>query len=367
MRSALHLSSNVRRLAVAAALVLAGCNGSTYSLGTDCIPSGTERELQAALDSREQVLLCQGAIMTLNASIVLRQGRTLETIHRPSAPAEMATIILGSEFPGNRSPVVGSGSDIQIANVRFDGNRRTLGPQDVVELVRLGPGNHFTVTGSVFTDVSGWTHLHVVEPCLDARIIGNTIESAVRPHGTAHNADGLSISCAGSLIEGNSITDVSGVGIVYYGGPNTIIRNNTIIEQTTSAYSGINVGDAVRADHAGVIVEQNTVRAIGNSYLHLGISAGLHAWRAAKNISGLTVRRNTISGLIRYGLAVDGCIDCVVTDNQITDWRPLAPIPGCPAPAAYIASVANGHAGGTLQPGFANATIDGCLGPPLMP
>ncbi|HET6284176.1 MAG TPA: right-handed parallel beta-helix repeat-containing protein [Polyangia bacterium] len=345
-------------------LGLVGCTGQTYSLGTDCIPSGTEKELQAAIDTRKQVLLCQGAVMTLNAPVVLRQGTTLETIHRPVATADMAHIVLGADFAGNRSAVVGSGSDIHVAHVHFDGNRRVLGPQDQVELLRLGPGKTYSVTGCAFADASGWTHLHVVEPCSGAVISGNTVESAVRVHDTAHNTDGLSISCASSLVEDNSVNDISGVGIVYYGGPGTIIRNNTIIESTASAFSGINVGDAVRLDHAGVIIEQNTIRAIGSSYFHIGISAGLHAWRT-KNISGVTVRRNAISGQIRYGLAVDGCVDCVVQDNQVTDWRPLPGIVGCPAAAPYIASVSNRHAGGTLQPGFADVTIDGCLGAPL--
>jgi parallel beta-helix repeat protein len=273
--------------------------------------------------------------------------------------------VLGPDFAGNHSAVVGSGSDIHVAHVHFDGNRRLLGPQDLVELLRLGPGKTYTVTGCTFSDASGWTHLHMVEPCNGALISGNTVESAVRPHDAAgHNTDGLSIACATSTVEDNSINDISGVGIVYYGGPGTIIRNNTIIETTTSAFSGINVGDAVRLDHTGVIIEQNTIRAIGSSYFHIGISAGLHAWRQ-KNISGVTVRRNAISGQIRYGLAVDGCIDCVIQDNQITDWRPLVNIPGCPPAAAYVASVANRHAGGTLQPGFTDVTIDGCLGAPL--
>ena len=34
----------------------------------------------------------------------------------------------------------------------------------------------------------------------------------------------------------------------------------------------------------------------------------------------------------RYGLAVDGCLDCTVEDNQITDWHPLPTLDGCASP-----------------------------------
>ncbi|HEY0707750.1 MAG TPA: hypothetical protein VGG33_13185, partial [Polyangia bacterium] len=84
-------SSKVRaHLALLAVLVpILGCSGTTHSLGTSCLPSGTERELQAAIDSQERVLLCPRAVITLNAPVVLRQGLTLETAHRPLVAADL--------------------------------------------------------------------------------------------------------------------------------------------------------------------------------------------------------------------------------------------------------------------------------------
>jgi parallel beta-helix repeat protein len=349
-----------------AAVSVTACNGTTHSLGTSCLPSGTERELQAAIDSQERVLLCPRAVITLSAAVVLRQGLTLETVHRPPVAADLATITVSPSFVGD-DPLVGSGSNIEIAFLRIDGNRRAVGPRAQMELVRLGPGNGYVVTNSIFTDTPGWTHLHISEQCRGSRIVNNVVETGSLTHDSMNNADGFSISCQETVIEDNRINDASGVGIVYYGGPGTTIRNNRIVQTTTSASSGINVGDAVRLDHTGVVIENNQIIATGNRYLHIGIAAGLHPWvmPVKRGISGVTVRNNTISGRMRYGLAVDGCLSCVVEGNQVIDFRALPPAPACPASAPYVASVSNGHAGGTLQPGYVDAFVDDCLGPPL--
>ncbi|HEY0713014.1 MAG TPA: right-handed parallel beta-helix repeat-containing protein [Polyangia bacterium] len=359
----LPMSSGLLVVFIAASL--GACNGASHSLGTSCLPSGTERELQAAIDTQERVLLCPRAVITLSAAVVLRQGLTLETAQRPLVAADLATLLVSPTFVGD-DPLVSSGSNIEIAHVRIDGNRRAIGPRPEMALVRLGPGNDYDVTDSVFTDVPGWSHLHLLQRCQRARIANNVVESADRPHGM-NNTDGFSVSCQDTIIENNRINDISGVGIVYFGGPGTQIRNNVITQSTTSASSGINVGDAVVVDHTGVVIENNRIVTTGTRYFHIGIAAGLHPWtmRMDRDIRGVTVRNNVISGRFRYGLAVDGCIDCVLEGNQILDFRPLAPAPACPAAAPYVANVANAHAGGSLQPGYVDAVLDGCLGPPI--
>jgi hypothetical protein len=262
---------------------------------------------------------------------------------------------------------VGSGNNIRLAAVRFDGNRRGLGPRDPVGLVELGPGQGYRVEGCVFTDTPGWTHLHLLEPCEAATVTDNIVESAPRPHyDGAHLADGMSLSCAHSAFERNHINDISAVGIVYFGGPGTVIRDNVIVETNTSAFSGINLGDAVVADHTGVLVEGNRISATGPRFFHVGISVGLHLFKNPATIGGVTVRGNQIEGISRYGLAVDGCVGCTVVDNQTGGWHPAPPLNGCSPPAAYVAAVTAGHAGGTLQVGYADQLVDGCLGEPDM-
>jgi hypothetical protein len=186
------------------------------------------------------------------------------------------------------------------------------------------------------------------------------------PHDdTGHWTDGLSISCGHSLVAGNHVNDVTAVGIVYFGGAGTTIRDNVITESTTSAFSGINVGDAIVPDNRGVIVEGNKVVAVGPRYFHTAIAAGLHILNKTTTVTGVTVRDNTISGMARYGLADDGCLLCTLSGNVLGDWQPLPPLPTpttCPASAGYVAAKTAGGATGSLQPGFVDAKLAGCQG-----
>jgi hypothetical protein len=354
-------------LALALALgSVAACRGDTHYIGTDCLPSGTGASLAAAIEAQKTVLLCPRAEITLDGPLVLQQGLTLMTAGLPVDPAQMATIRLGPAYPMQSGPGVrGSGSDIRIAAVRFDGNRRAIGPRDQQALVELGPGRNYTVEGSAFTDAPGWTHLHLIEPCDASTVTGNLVESAERPHlDSGHWSDGLSIACGHSLIAGNDIRDVSSNGIVFFGGPGTIIRDNVITDATTSGWAGINVGDAIVPDNTGVIIENNRIVALPPRYFQQGIDAGLHVIGKTANIAGVTVRGNHIQGISRYGLVVDGCLDCVVRDNDVSKWHPLPPLAACPPPAAYIAAVTAGHASGEVEAGYADATVDGCRGQP---
>ncbi len=346
--------------------LLGACRGGTYFLGTDCLASGTGDDLQNAIDTRQTVVLCQRAIITLETNpITLPQGLTLLTDELPTDPAAMATIRLGKTFPEQISVAIrGSGSNITIKAVRFDGNRHDLGARDGQIPLELGPGNTYTVQGCAFTDSPGWTHLHLQEGCHDAMITDNIVESAPRPHDdTGHWTDGLSISCAHTVIARNRINDISAVGIVYFGGPDSTISDNVITETTTSAFSGINVGDAVVPDNTGVVVSGNHVVANAPRYFSEGLNAGLHVLGKTTTVSGVSFTGNTVEGMSRYGLAVDGCLDCTVTDNDVSVWHPLPPLPPpCPWSAPYVAAVTAMHASGTLQPGFVDGKIDGCGG-----
>jgi hypothetical protein len=350
--------------ALLAALALVACANSVERIGTDCVPSGTDQDLQAAIDHRATVLLCPRAEMMLSAPLILRQGTTLETAGAPSAAADMATVRLSPAFPSQSgAAIVSSGSDITLRAVRFDGNRRGLGAREGLGLIELGPGQNYDVEGCAFTDTPGWTHLHLLEPCETSVVSGNVVESAPRPHADgAALADGFSISCAHTLIEGNQINDISATGIVYFGGPGTTIRNNVITEATTSADSAINVGDAVVPDHTGVVIENNRIVIQSPRYMHVGIAVGLHVWGRSTTVSGVTVRGNQLSGMTRYGLAVDGCLDCTVENNQIAGWHPVPTLDACAPPAAYLAALTVAHASGALQPAFTDEKIDGCLG-----
>jgi hypothetical protein len=342
------------------------CDGGVHYIGADCVPTGTDVELQTAVDRRDEVLLCSRAVFTLSAPLVLRQGVSLETTGRPTDARDMATVRLGADFPAqSTAAIVSSGSDIHLNAVRFDGNGDALGPRPRLAVVELGPGQGYDVEGCVFTASSGWTHLHLLEPCSGATVSNNVVASSPRPHVSgAQLVDGFSLSCGHSRVERNRITDVSSTGIVYFGGPGTSIRDNVFVQETTSANSAINLGDAVVQDHGGVAIEGNTITATGDRYFHVGIAVGLHVYGKTTTIMGPSVRDNTLSGMMRYGVAVDGCLDCAVQSNTITAWHPLPTLDSCPGASPYVAAVGVGHAGGKLQSGYTDVKVDDCLGEP---
>ena len=349
---------------VLAAALACGCRAATQYIGTECVASGTADDLQAALDVQSTVLLCPRALITLDKSVTIYGGTTMLTAGAPTDPAEMATIMLGSSYPeGMGTGVRGAGRDIHVSAVRFDGNRKTLGWREEQIPLELGSGGNYTVDGCVFTDSPGWTHLHLLESCDVATITNNVVQSSPRPHINAGQwTDGLSISCAHAVISGNQIDDVSSNGIVYFGGPGSTISDNVITESTTSAFSGINVGDAVVPDNTGVIVRDNRVVAKPPRYFSEGINAGLHVLGKTATVSQVSFTGNVIQGMSRYGLGVDGCLDCTVTGNDVTGWHPLPPLANCPAPSAYVAAVTAMQASGTLDPGYLDAKIDNCPG-----
>jgi hypothetical protein len=357
------LSSRLAALALAAALA-GGCRAATQYIGTECVASGTADDLQAVLNVQRTVLLCPRAVITLDKSVTIYGGTTLLTAGTPTEPTEMATIMLGPDYPqGMGTGLRGAGRDIEVSHVRFDGNRRALGWRDSQIPLELGPGGNYTVDGCVFTDSAGWTHLHLLESCDVATITNNVVQSSARPHLNAGQwTDGFSISCAHALIAGNQIDDVSSNGIVYFGGPGSTISDNVITESTTSAFSGINVGDAIVPDNTGVTVSDNHVVAKPPRYFSEGINAGLHVLGKTTTVSQVSFTGNVVEGLSRYGLGVDGCLDCTVTGNDVSAWHPLPPLANCPAPSAYVAAVTAMHASGTLQPGYLDAKIDGCPG-----
>jgi hypothetical protein len=349
---------------LAAAALGAGCHGSTKYIGTACVGSGTAEDLQAVLDVQKMVLLCPGAVITLDKSVTLNNGVTIMTAGAPTDTTKMATIMLGPDYPDGMGPGVRtSGRGINVSYIKFDGNRRALGWRDGQIPLELGPGGGYTVDHCIFLDSAGWTHLHFQESCDMATITNNVVERSPRPHDdTGHWTDGFSISCAHTLIADNQINDISAVGIVYFGGPGSTIRDNIITETATSAFSGINVGDAIVPDNTGVTVEGNRVVAVSPRYFSEGISAGLHVLGKTTTVSGVSFLNNTIEGMSRYGLADDGCLDCTLAGNDVSGWHPLPALANCPAPAACVEAVTAMHATGMLQANCEDGKLDNCPG-----
>jgi hypothetical protein len=98
-------------------------------------------------------------------------------------------------------------------------------------------------------------------------------------------SDGITFTGPGHLVTHNTITNPSDVGIVFFGGHDTVISNNTV--QIAAGYYGAFAGIAIHGwifgDMAGVQVTGNTVTSQGDQScggMHVGINLGTHMWGA---------------------------------------------------------------------------------------
>jgi len=98
-------------------------------------------------------------------------------------------------------------------------------------------------------------------------------------------SDGITFTGPDHLIAGNSISDASDVGIVFFGGKGTIIRNNTVLASAGNygMFAGIAIHPWIFGDVSGVQVVGNQVLNHGDSTcggIHAGINVGTHMWGA---------------------------------------------------------------------------------------
>lgn len=96
-------------------------------------------------------------------------------------------------------------------------------------------------------------------------------------------SDGITFEGPGHIITNNIILDASDVGIVFFGGKNTIITNNTV--QARAGNYGMFAGIAIHpwgfGDISGSQVINNLVTSTASSNcggLHTGINIGTHMW-----------------------------------------------------------------------------------------
>jgi hypothetical protein len=99
-------------------------------------------------------------------------------------------------------------------------------------------------------------------------------------------SDGITMIGAGHKIINNTIINPSDVGVVHFGGQDTIIANNIIkiTEGNYGAFAAIALHPWDQADTSGVQITGNTITSEGNNScggLHVGINIGSHMWGGA--------------------------------------------------------------------------------------
>jgi parallel beta-helix repeat protein len=307
-----------------AVLVFGGSGVSTASVASACIRSGSDATIQAALTGPGAVAsLCPHSVFRLSNTITFTAPhQVIQTKGLPVGPAQAKLEVVGRTLA---TAIAGQNeSYVTIRNIQISGERQQLG--FVVNggaLMEMG-GNAIgqTIEHVYAHNTRSWSSLHLIEGsrrtppgCEHAKVLDNTIGPAGTPGPGFRWADGISMACGDTLVEGNKITDATDGGIVLFGAAGSTVRDNTIIAATRTLLGGINMVDP-GFDYRGTTVTHNIIDAKG-ALIKVGIGMGNAVWGCGKSIlSGGTVTANILEGRhMGYGFAVNGVRNWRVTGN----------------------------------------------------
>lgn len=365
---------------VLAAGVAAGVSGTESVAATGCIASGTDADINAALTgSGAKAVLCRDAVFHLAAPVKFTApDQEVSTQGYPTDSTRAVLLVDDSQLTTAVNGVDQRGAVLR--NVQVDGNRPVLGYLKGESLIEMGgAGTDQTVREIVSREPRSWSALHFIEgtvtdripACQRATIVDNQIGPAGQPDRTW--ADGISLACGSSLVQGNTITDATDGAIVVFGAPGSTIQNNTIVSVSRQLLGGINMVDfdPVGGNYTGTVVKDNVIDA-RSDFIKVGIAMGPAIWTCSTATNdGGTVTGNTLQGRnFGYGYAVNGVTNWTVTGNLDQARHVGTPNPGCgaaqPAPAGFQAQSAGSS---TLQPEFRNTQLQSVLDisePPIL-
>jgi hypothetical protein len=335
-----------------------------------CIPSGTETGINAALNGTgATAVLCPNAVFTINNPVVFTApNQVLETQGLPTnntrAILRLSSANLTTVVNGN------SQSGVVVENIQVDGQRPKFGYLTGGALLEMGnAGSNQTIQNISAHDTRSWSTLHITEgavtnntpQCQNAKVLNNTLGPAGidSPPGTW--ADGISLACGHSLVQGNLIQDPTDGGIVVFEAPGSMIKNNTIVALTKTLLGGINLVDfkPMNGNYTGTVITGNTINA-QSAFIKVGIAMGPQSWGCPTGTNfGATVTNNLLEGThFGYGYAINGVNNFTVTGNRDIATHRGTPHAGCgglPSPPAGF-QVQSATAS-TLQPQFTPAQI----------
>lgn len=299
---------------------------STASVASACIRSGSDATIEAALTGPGAVAsLCPHSVFRLSDTVTFTAPhQVIQTQGLPAGSARAKLEIVSSNLT---IAIAGTNeSYVTIRNIQVSGQRRQLGyvgpPPAGGALIEMGGDATGQTIEHVYAhDPRSWSTLHMFEGtskfppgCEHARILDNTIGPAGFPVGRW--ADGISMACGHTLVQGNKIIDATDGAIVVYGGAGSSVRDNTIIAATRTLLGGINMVDP-DFDYQGTTVTHNVIDAKG-ALIKVGIGEG-NVWFCYIHYStesGATVTANILEGKhMGYGFAVSGVRDWRVTGN----------------------------------------------------
>lgn len=222
--------------------------------------------------------LCPGQQYLLDKPLLFNATRQeISTAGYPTGETR-ATLIVGGDPATNVNAIRGNRKGMDgcaIRNVQCNGNRgdglRVGATAGIIEMG--GPTSGQVVEHVHSFDPRGWTCLHTSEGpdlnCRGMRVANNQfgpagfddVMAAARPE-MAGWSDGLSHACSNSLVEHNYIVDATDGGIVVFGAPGGVIRNNTIVNVERQALGGIVFAQSPwrpRGNYQGLQVYNNRI------------------------------------------------------------------------------------------------------------
>ncbi|MFC1411374.1 discoidin domain-containing protein [Streptacidiphilus sp. N1-12] len=326
----------LRRTAALVGAILAAASLQLTAQGTAraatpaaaCIPSGTEAAINAALSGTgATAVLCPGAVFTLGNPVVFTAPN--QQLYTQGLPTDSTRAVLRIGGGTLTTAVDGGGqSGVTVQNIQIDGGRPALGRVATGgALMEMGgAGSNQTVQQVYAHDTRSWSTLHLIEgavtnsvpQCQGAQVLNNQIGPAgtASPDGTW--ADGISLACGNSLVQGNSVKDATDGGIVVFGAPGSSIRNNTVTAVTQQLLGGINMVDyaPMNGNYTGTTVSGNTINA-QSAFIKVGLAMGQQVWNCTTGTNyGASVTGNTLQGAyMGYGYAVNGVSNWTVTGN----------------------------------------------------
>jgi hypothetical protein len=347
---------------------------SAYGAGhraAACIPSGTEAGINAALvGAGATAVLCPNAVFNLGNPVVFTApNQAIETQGLPTG-ASRATLRINSG--ALTTAINGNGQrGVVVENIQIDGRRPQLGRSATGgALLEMGAGGTGqTVRNISAHDTRSWSTLHFIEgavtngtpQCQGAQILNNTLGPAGTDTPPGTWADGISLACGNSLVQGNTVQDATDGAIVIFGAPGSSVKNNTIVARSRVLLGGINMVDfaPMSGNYTGTTVSGNTIDAQG-AMIKVGIAMGPQVWGCPQGTNhGASVTGNTLQGThMAYGYAVNGVSNWTVTANVDHSTHIGTPAAGCGGlPSAPAGFQVESAASSTLQPQFTSAHL----------
>ncbi|MEO0510450.1 MAG: hypothetical protein AAF065_11385 [Verrucomicrobiota bacterium] len=310
---------------------------------------GPEEDLQAVLNSGEDLALKKGAVYEVTSTLrYTKEGQRIFT-HGANYPSEYATLriadralmmmIDGSGVPGTiLERVICDGNRYQMSVVP----KPSIGGGGQPAMVHFGSknGDNQVIRNCVFMATRTWSTLKMHEFASNMTVEDNIFLGAgVGPRGNGREfnempfgwADAISCASTDSVIRNNFIIDPTDVGIVLYGAPGTLVENNLVATVSRESLGGINLVDgfpfhAIKDkenyfSYHGAVIRENLIDAFG-ARIHMAIPVGAVVWVphwAGRIYVGGEVLNNTISGGAGgYGIVAHGIEDWKILGNVST-------------------------------------------------